>query len=472
MAAVKLLKFSSCSFLKSLSVRNLRKLSTATYAQTLLNIPETKVTTLENGFKIATEYSDTPCSTVGLWIDSGSRFESPESNGTANFVEHMAFKGTSKRSEKDLEIEIENMGAVFNSYTDREESAFYANCLPSDVPKVVDILADITQNSSFDNAKIEEERQNILKKLDEAESNLKLVTTDYLHLTAYQGTPLGQSVIGPSKNIKKISKEDLSFFVRNNFLAPRMVLAATGSINHDELVKLAEKNFSSVPLTYTNEIPTIKPCRFTGSEIRDRDDWMPFAHVAVAVDSCGHNSEDTYPLMLAKTHIGSWDKTLASSANTVNPLIQNIHGEPRCHSFEAFHIQYRDTGLWGIYFVMDGMVLDDFMYNLQNEWMKLCTSFTENDLRIAKNILKVNILQDLDGSTRNCADIGRQVLHYGKRLPLAEVDDKIESITLKQLKDVCSKYIYDRCPAIAAVGPIEAMTDYNRVRSNMYWLRY
>lgn len=344
--------------------------------------------------------------------------------------------------------------------------------MPSDVPKVVDLLADMITNTKLDDHDIEVERSVILNKLKEAENDLKLVTMDYLHLTAYQGTPLSQSVLGPSENVKKISKSDLAFYARNNFVAPRMALVGSGDIKHDELVKLAEKHFSSVPYTYTTEIPVLKPCRYTGSEVRARDDWLPFAHVAVVVDTCGHNSPDIYPLMLAKTIIGSWDQTLGSSNNTMNRLIQNIYKEKRCHSFEAFHTLYRDSGLWGIYFVMNGMVLDDFMFNLQNEWMRLCISITETELQAAKAALRANLFESLDGTTANCAEIGRQVLHYGERTPLAEIDEKIQSVTLEKLKDVCTKYIYDRCPAISAVGPIEAMTDYNRVRSNMYWLRF
>ena len=473
MATATILKFSTAYkfILRHATVRKAH-LPAVSYAQTLLNIPETVVTTLDNGFKVASEYSDSSAATVGVWIDAGSRYETPTTNGVANFFEHMAYRGTNKRSQKDFENEISNIGAQLSSYTEREETAFYARCLVNDVPKVVDILADMITNTKLEEQDVEKERHVILNKLKEAETDLKLVTMDYLHLTAYQGTPLGQSVLGPSENIKNFTKNDLAFYARNNFVAPRMALVGSGDIKHDDLVKLAEKHFSSVPYTYTTEIPVVKHCRYTGSEVRARDDWLPFAHVAVVVDTCGHNSPDIYPLMLAKTIVGSWDQTLGSSNDTMVKLIQNIHKEKRCHSYESFHTMYRDTGLWGVYFVMNGMVLDDFMFNLQNEWMRLCISITETDLQYAKATLRANLLEALDGTTPNCAEIGRQVLHYGERTPLAEVDENIQSVTLNQLKDVCTKYIYNRCPAIAAVGPIEAMTDYNRVRSNMYWLRF
>ncbi|XP_042903417.1 cytochrome b-c1 complex subunit 1, mitochondrial [Parasteatoda tepidariorum] len=474
MATMNILKISTplCSLLRSCSVRKAHQLTRATFAQTLLNLPETKVTELDNGFKVATQSSDSGSATVGLWIDAGSRFESPETNGVGNFFEKMLLKGTKQRSEKDIAAEISNLGAQVSSYTDREETAIFAKCLPGDISKVVDILSDCVQNSKFDSQQMEEVRKDILNTLEEAETDYRLVTFDYLHLTAYQGTPLGKSILGPSENIKTITADDLTFYVRNNFLSSRMALVGSGNINHNDLVKLAEKHFSAQPNTYTAEIPLVTRCRYTGSEVRDRDDWLPFAHVAVAIDTCGHDSKDIYPLLLAKTIVGSWDKTSSIGDHTVHKLVNNIHKEKRCHSFETFHITYRDTGLWGCYFVMDKMVLDDFMFNLQNEWMRLCISMTESDLQIAKNALKVNLIESLDGTTATCKDIGRSVLHYKSHVPLSEKIEHIESVSLKHMKDVCSKYIYNRCPAIAAVGPIEALTDYNRVRSNMYWLRY
>jgi mitochondrial-processing peptidase subunit beta len=114
-----------------------------TFQKSLSNLPKTKVTTLTNGFTIATETTRNQTATVGVWIDAGSRFETEENNGVAHFLEHMAFKGTKTRSQIQLETEIENMGGHLNAYTSREQTVFYAKCLSGDVGKSVDILADI-----------------------------------------------------------------------------------------------------------------------------------------------------------------------------------------------------------------------------------------------------------------------------------------------------------------------------------------
>ncbi|XP_013772662.1 mitochondrial-processing peptidase subunit beta-like [Limulus polyphemus] len=441
------------------------------FAQTLLNVPETRVTTLTNGLRVATEDSGIPTCTVGLWIDTGSRYETDKNNGVAHFLEHMSFKGTSKRSQTDLELEIENMGAHLNAYTSREQTVYYAKSLSKDLPRAVEILADIIQNSKFGEQEIERERGVILREMQEVETNLQEVVFDHLHAVAYQGTPLGRTILGPTENIKSISRQDLVEYITNHYKGPRIVFAGAGGVGHEELVKLVDQHFGSLKTTYEGKIPILTPCRFSGSEIRVRDDSMPFAHVAVAVEGCGWTNPDNIPLMVANTLIGSWDRSHGGGSNVASKLGQAATLGNLCHSFQSFNTCYKDTGLWGIYFVSEGLSLEDMLFNVQSEWMRLCTSVTEGEVSRAKNLLKTNMLLQLDGSTPICEDIGRQMLCYGRRIPLPELEARIEAVNAKIVQEVCTKYIYDRCPAVAAVGPVEGLPDYNRIRSSMYWLR-
>lgn len=134
----------------------------------ILSAPLTRVTTLPNGLRIATESTlASKTATVGVYIDAGSRFESEESNGTAHFLEHMIFKGTERRNARDLEQEIENMGGHLNAYTSREQTTYYAKVLDTDVPRALDILSDILQNSRFDEQRIIRERNVILREMEE-----------------------------------------------------------------------------------------------------------------------------------------------------------------------------------------------------------------------------------------------------------------------------------------------------------------
>jgi processing peptidase subunit beta len=437
----------------------------------LLNVPPTKVTTLDNGIRVATEDWGSQTATVGIWIDAGSRYENSSNNGVAHFMEHMAFKGTSNRSQSQLEIEIEDMGAQLNAYTSREQTVYYSKCLSKDVPKAMEILADIIQNAKLGEAEIERERGVILREMQEVESNLQEVVFDHLHAIAYQGTPLANTILGPTSNIKSINGRDLREYLNNHYKACRIVVAGAGGVNHDDLVKLAENNLCKLNNDYTGEVPILEPCRFTGSEIRVRDDSLPLAHVAIAVEGAGWTDPDTLTLMVASTLLGAWDRSQASAKQNATILARASAEGDLCHSYQSFNTCYKDTGLWGVYFVSDPLKIEMMMFNVQQEFMRLCTSITEGEVNRAKALLTANTLLQLDTSTAVCEDVGRQILCYGRRIPPHELAHRINSITAQNVRDVCYKYLYDRCPAVAAVGPIEQLPDYNRVRSQMYWLR-
>merc|ERR1712200_133861 len=354
----------------------------------------------------ASEASGSPTATVGLWIDTGSRYETSANNGVAHFLEHMAFKGTSKRSQTDLELEVENLGAHLNAYTSREQTVFYAKCLSGDLEQAVEILSDILTNSNKDH---------------------------------YKG--------------------------------PRMVLAGAGGVDHGKLCSLAEKYFAKIGTDYENEIPLEMNCRFTGSDVRVRDDGMPLAHVAIAVEGCGWMNPDNIPLIVASTLIGSWDRSMGGGATNSSLLAKYCHEREFAHSFSSFNTCYKDTGLWGIYFVTDAMNQENMIINITQEWMRLCNNISDFEVERAKNLLKTSMLLQLDGTTPICEDIGRQMLCYGRRMPQHELEARIDAVDAQLVRDTMYKYVYDRCPVVAAIGPIENLPDYNIIRNQLYWLR-
>lgn len=365
------------------------------------------------------------------------------------------------------------MGAHVNAYTSREQTVYYAKCLSKDVEKAVEILSDILLNSKLGEQEIERERGVILREMQEVEHNLQEVVFDHLHTTAFQGTPLGMTILGPTKNIKSISRKHLVEYINTHYKPVRMVLAGAGGINHDKLVELGNKYFSKLSNKYDGvEIPDLEqPCRFTGSDLRVRDDSMPLAHCAVAIEGPGWQNPDNIPLMVANIIIGSWDRSHGAGVHSANKLAATCSSSSGIYSYQSFNTCYTDTGLWGCYFIADKMHQEDFIHYLTSAWMHLCNTVGDAEVQRAKNELKTNLFLQLDGSTPICEDIGRQILTYGRRIPLSELEARIDAVDAKVVRRVCGQYIYDRCPAVAAVGPIENLTDYSRIRSSMYWLR-
>jgi len=436
------------------------------YKSAVMAQAETKVTTLDNGLRVATEYTPHQTATVGVYIDAGSRFETEANNGTAHFLEHMAFKGTTKRTQAALELEVENMGAMLNAYTSREMTTYYAKCLSKDIGHSTEILSDLLTNAKLDLNAIETERDVILREMQEVNNQPEEVVLDYLHATAYQGTSLGYTILGPEENIKSITQADLKEYIDTNYTGPRMVIAAAGGVDHDELVDLANEHFGGLS-PELNESEGAKQCRYTGSELRDRDDNMPVAHVAFAVESVGHTHEDYWKMMVANSVVGNWDRSFGGSENLSSPLARITAEHNWAHSYTSFFTAYSDTSLWGTYAVLDPMKIEEFTWELQHEWMRLCRDVNEPDVTRAKNQLKAALAFASDGTTAVCDELGRQMLTHGRRVTALELDEQIEGITVDSVRAACDEYIYDQCPAIVAYGACEGLTDYNRVRNAM-----
>jgi processing peptidase subunit beta len=263
--------------LRGSSIRSCVKQSrlASTYPAYILNAPVTEVSKSGNGIRVASETAHGETATVGVWIDAGSRYETSKNNGAAHFLEHMAFKGTKSRTQKQLEVEIENMGGHLNAYTSREQTVYYAKVFKSDVPKAMEILSDILQNSLLDEGAINRERDVILREMEEVNKQYEEVILDHLHETAFMGTGLGRTILGPEENIRSLSKADLQNYINTHYTADRFVIAGAGAVDHKQLVELTDKYFGKLPAGPKDALATkFDPAVFTGSDKRIRFDSM------------------------------------------------------------------------------------------------------------------------------------------------------------------------------------------------------
>lgn len=415
---------------------------------------------------------------MGVWIDAGSRAETDATNGTAHFLEHMAFKGTDKRTQQGLELEVENLGAHLNAYTSREQTVYYAKAFRQDVPQAVAIISDILQNSKLEPSKIERERDVILREQVEVDKQHEEVVFDHLHAVAFQGKfllfiqiyfpryasylgqPLGRTILGPRKNILSIKRDDLANYIKTNYTSDRMVLVGTGGVDHQELVKLAEQHFSSLPVS-AKPTPLGRLSHpktdFIGSEVRIRDDTMTTCNFAIAVEGVGWSSPDYFPMLVMQSIFGNWDRSLGASPLLSSRLSHIISSNNLANSFMSFSTSYSDTGLWGIYIVSENLVnLDDLVHFTLKEWTRMSISPKEAEVERAKSQLKATLLLSLDGTSAIAEDIGRQVVTSGRRFTPKQIENAIEAVSVDEIKRVAQKYLWDKDVSVSQLSRVRS----------------
>ena len=229
----------------------------------------------------------------------------------------------------------------------RENTVYFAKAINEDVPQCVDILADILQNSKLEEAAIERERDVILRESEEVEKQLEEVVFDHLHATAYQHQPLGRTILGPRENIRDITRTELSNYIKNNYTADRMVLVGAGGFPHEKLVGMAEKYFADLPTKSAETSAYIlskKKPDFVGSDIRVRDDTIPTANIAIAVEGVSWSDDDYYTALVTQAIIGNYDKAMGNAPHQGSKLSAFVHQNDLANAFMSFSTSYSDTG--------------------------------------------------------------------------------------------------------------------------------
>ena len=366
------------------------------------------------------------------------------------------------------------MGGHLNAYTSREQTAYYARVPAAKVGAAVDILADILQRSRLDAAAVERERDVILREMQEVEGVPEEVVFDHLHATAFQRTPLGRTILGPAANVRSLTRDDLASYIGTNYTAPRMVVAAAGGVDHGALVELSKKAFGALPSTgvSTAALVAADPAHFTGSEVRVRDPDMDKLHVALAFKGASWADPQSIPLMVMQAMLGSWDAASGVGDATGTRLGSLCASNGLADSFTAFNTNYADAGLFGLYAVADPAgPVDDLAWAMMRELTSLAYNPSAADVARGQAALKASLLFAADGPAGAAEEIGRQLLVYGRRVPLAEMCARVDAVTPAAVKAAAERVIFDQDLAIAALGDTQGLPDYTYFRRLTLWLR-
>lgn len=457
------------------------------FHQSLRSVPPTLQNSLGNGFRVASQVKPGETCTVGVWIDAGSRYETKDNNGVAHFLEHMNFKGTGKRSRRDIEYGMEKMGAHLNAYTSREHTCYYVKCFKKDTADAVELLSDILLNSRRAEADIDAERRTILEEKEDVESRIDEVLMDHLHSGAFEGSGCGLTILGNPENIeKRINKKMVDDFVSSHYTGPRMALVGAGAVDQAQLCDLAAKYFGNLPNTAAR---APSATRYMGGEKREANELIPLTHMAVAFGTCGATNPDALKLRIIEQLLGSYsrDKGEAAYSCFTRNIVADFY-DPHLgvyklgqfddhnpiHSITSFWTPYSDAGLLGFYLIVEPG--KPYSHNVETaatfgmrEIVRITQTLSDEEFERAKNQLKVQTLLGLDGTTNIADDIGRQVLTFGSRVPLATLFEQIDAVTKAQIISVANEYIYDKDPIVVAIGDLTQVPEYDVMRRMTYW---
>jgi predicted Zn-dependent peptidase len=419
----------------------------------------TQITTLGNGLRVATDRIPTVGTvSLGLWVDVGTRHEAPDINGVAHFLEHMAFKGTERRSARAIAEEIEAVGGHLNAYTSRESTAYYAKVLKEDVPLALDILADILLHSSFDAAELERERTVILQEIGQANDTPDDIIFDHFQERAFPDQAMGRPVLGSPEIIRKISRDAVMTYLRDHYGAARMVLSAAGNLEHQRIVELADRLLAGMPPIGANgRAVSSEPARYVGGEHREERD-LEQLHLVVGFPGLPLGDPDYYAAQLLSTALGGgMSSRLFQEIREKRGLVYAIH---------SFAHGYSDGGLFGIYAGTGEEEAAELVPVLCDEVMRLDGGLMPAELARAKAQMKAGLLMSLESTAARCEQMAQHLLIHGTPFDPADMVRRIEAVDDAAIGRVVARW-HSAPPTVAALGPLGHLEDFERFTARL-----
>ncbi len=398
--------------------------------------------TLPNGFRVVTEHMPGIESvSLGVWITAGGRHERVEQNGIAHFLEHMAFKGTKTRTPLQIAEEIEDVGGYLNAYTGREVTAYYARVLREDTALAIDVVSDILLNPVFDPHEIEVERGVILQEIGQALDTPDDVIFDWLQEKAYPEQPLGRTILGPAERVQAFAQGDLAGFVDEHYGPDRMIFAAAGAVDHDEIMRLCEQAFGGLQRPSST---LIQPAGFVGGE-RSEIKKLEQVHFALALEGPGYRDDAIYTAQVYANALGGgMSSRLFQEAREKRGLCYTIFSQAGAWS---------DTGLITIYAGTSAGEIKGLAELTIDELRRATSDMTEAEVARARAQMRAGMLMGLESASSRAERLARQVAIWNRVVPVEETVERLDAVTLEGVTDFATQVAGDPRAALAIYGP-------------------
>ncbi len=403
---------------------------------------------LDNGIRVITQKIPRLHSvTIGIWVTTGSRHERPEINGVTHFIEHLLFKGTARRTARNIAMEIDSVGGILNAFTGREYVCYYSKVLTEHLPKAVDLLSDIFLNSLFDPDEIEKERKVILQEI----WMLKDTPDNYIHDLYYQNFwknhPLGMSIIGSEESVSNLTRDVLVASREERFKADDVIITAAGNVEHDELLHLLTGLFSSVPEGgFSAE--SLEPVYEKRVEAIDKD--LEQIHLCLGTKALPQNHHFRYEGYILNTVLGG---------SMSSKLFQEIReNRGLAYSVYSYITSHSDAGTIVVYAGTTSEQLLEVIEITQREICKLKNDpVPTQELNLAKGHLKGSLLLSLENCDNIMTRLAKDEIYFGRHTPIEEITSGIEKVNQESLMHLSRELFVDDSLTLQVIGKLRGL---------------
>ncbi|WP_375458772.1 M16 family metallopeptidase [uncultured Enterovirga sp.] len=413
--------------------------------------PGIRVSHLDNGIAVVSEaLPGVKTASVGVWVAAGSRHEHDDEHGLSHLIEHMAFKGTTRRSARRIAEDIENVGGEINAATSTEFTSYTARVLGEDTGLAIDVLGDILTGSLFDKVELAREVNVILQEYASVEDSPDDVVMDAFMEHAFAGQAIGRPILGRPETIRSFDAAKIQRFMEREYTPARMVVAAAGAVEHEAVVASAAAALGGIP---ARDAPTLGPASYTGGEKRLRRK-LEQANLVIGLPGVSFRDPAYFALhMFAQALGGGLTSRLWYEVRETRGL---------AYAIDAFHWPFTDSGLFGI---GAGTSREDLaeLVDVVTATARATTEGLEADeLARGKAQLKVSLLAALESPAGRIERAARQLLAWGRIIPAEETVAHVDAVTLDQVREAGRRTLAGPV-TVAAIGPIRTLQSTARI---------
>lgn len=416
-----------------------------------------QITTLPSGLRVVTDrMPHLETASIGVWVGAGSRHEAVDEQGLSHLLEHMAFKGTRRRSARAIAEEIEAAGGDLNAATGVEQTAYYAHVLAADTGLALDILADILTESTFDREELEREKGVILQEIGAVEDTPDDLVFDFFNAAAFPDQAIGRPILGTPEGVAAFDRDRIGSYLAHHYQGGGMVVGAAGAVDHARIVDEAGTLFAS--LGPRAKAPVAASARYVGGERRLKR-RLEQAHIVVGWEGLPFEHPDHYAMQIFANAVGG---------GMSSRLFQEVR-EKRglAYAIYTFHWAYADTGLFGFYAATSASDIADLMPVAIDALAEATEDLTEAEIRRAKAQMKVSLLAALESPSSRSEQVARHLLAIDRVLSREEMIEKVEHLGLDAIRSAGRRAMRS-APTVASIGPISKVLAPDRIAARIH----